>query len=111
MFVPLFLWLDLSTQQLKASVIDGRTETLILSSAIQFDKDLPHYKTSNGAIAGYHNSTGEGEITSPVGMWLEAVDVLMERLKEGGVEMGTILGVSGAAQVRLNTILCFNCPC
>lgn len=95
MFAPLFLGLDLSTQQLKASVISV-DETLICERSVHFDKDLPHHGTSGGAIAG----PGDGEMTSPIAMWLEAVDILMDKLKEAGVEMGTILGISGAAQVH-----------
>lgn len=90
---PLFLGLDLSTQQLKASIIDEK-ENLIVEKAIHFDSDLPHHGTENGAVYGDR----EGEVTCPVVVWLEAMDVLMERLRDSGVEFGRILAVSGAAQ-------------
>lgn len=93
MLPPLFLGLDLSTQQLKASIIDEH-ENLVLEAAVHFDSDLAHRGTENGAVYGPR----EGEVTCPVVVWLEAVDLLLERLKEKGVEFGRILAVSGAAQ-------------
>ncbi|KAF9461219.1 hypothetical protein BDZ94DRAFT_1372617 [Collybia nuda] len=90
---PLFLGLDLSTQQLKGIII-SQNSTLIHESAVHFDSDLPSYGTTNGAIRG----PGEGEVTSPVAMWLEAIDLLMERMKHAGVDFSSILAVSGAGQ-------------
>ncbi|SRR6266545_4819356 len=91
---PLFLGLDISTQQLKA-VISDEDGKPTQHAAVQFDRDLPHYGTTNGAIQG----PNQGEVTSPVEMWLEAVDLLVERLRDHGVDFGKIRAVSGAAQV------------
>ncbi|KAG8880897.1 argininosuccinate synthetase [Tulasnella sp. 331] len=93
MFVPLFLGLDLSTQQLKASIIDAH-ENLIQECAVHFDTDLVHHGTHNGAIKGDR----QGEMTCPVMVWLESIDLLMKRLQDSGVEFGRVLAVSGAAQ-------------
>ncbi|KAJ7494715.1 hypothetical protein B0H11DRAFT_2003100 [Mycena galericulata] len=90
---PLFLGLDLSTQQLKA-VIVSEDAAVVHESAVHFDKDLPQYGTTNGAILG----PAEGEVTSPVAMWLDAVDLLMERLKQDGIRFGEIVAISGAGQ-------------
>jgi xylulokinase len=91
----LFLGLDLSTQQLKAIII-SQDSTLIHGSAVHFDKDLPQYKTINGAVLG----PGLGEVTSPVAMWLDAMDLLMVRMKQAGVDFGSVSAISGAGQVR-----------
>lgn len=94
MLPPLFLGLDLSTQQLKASIID-ETENLLYEEYIHFDSDLPHHGTQNGA----HYGDREGEVTCPVVVWLEAMDVLFDRLTEKhSVDFGRVLAVSGAAQ-------------
>lgn len=93
-FAPLFLGLDLSTQGLKAVLI-SEDSTVVHESAVQFDRDLPGYGTTNGAIRG----PGEGEVTSPVKMWLEAFDLLMERMNAAGVQFYRILGISGDGQV------------
>lgn len=96
MFQPLFLGLDLSTQQLKAILIteDG---SVVHENAVNFDKDLPHYATTNGALHG----PNRGEVTSPVAMWVEAFDLLFDRMKADGVEFGRILAVSGSGQVSV----------
>lgn len=90
---PLFLGLDLSTQQLKAIII-SEDSTVVHETSVGFDRDLPHYGTTNGAIRG-----PDGEVTSPVAMWLEAMDLLLQRMKDAGVNFDNILGVSGAGQV------------
>ncbi|KAG6832258.1 hypothetical protein H0H87_002154 [Tephrocybe sp. NHM501043] len=90
---PLFLGLDLSTQQLKAIVIAGDS-SLVHESSVHFDNDLPSYGTTNGAIRG----PGDGEVTSPVALWLDAIDLLFQRLKSAGVEIGKIAAISGSGQ-------------
>ncbi|KAG6910009.1 hypothetical protein DXG01_013731 [Tephrocybe rancida] len=90
---PLFLGLDLSTQQLKAIVI-AEDSSLVHESSVHFDNDLSSYGTTNGAIRG----PGDGEVTSPVAMWLDAIDLLFQRMKIAGVEIGAIAAISGAGQ-------------
>ncbi|KAF9235746.1 hypothetical protein BU15DRAFT_77675 [Melanogaster broomeanus] len=92
---PLFLGFDLSTQQLKAIVISSDS-SVVHESAVHFDSDLPGYGTSNGAIRG----PDDGEVTSPIRMcqWLEAIDLVMQRVKSAGVDLSAIAGISGAGQ-------------
>ncbi|KAH9926879.1 uncharacterized protein B0H18DRAFT_1004318 [Fomitopsis serialis] len=90
---PLFLGLDLSTQGLKAVLITEDSD-VVHESSVNFDRDLPNYATTNGAIRG----PGPGEVTSPVCMWLEAFDLLMERMKAANVNFGRILSISGDGQ-------------
>lgn len=92
---PLFLGLDLSTQQLKAVIIT-QDSAIVHESSVHFDKDLPHFSTTNGALLG----PSEGEVTSPVAMWLEAIDLLFKRMKDSGVEFDRISAISGAGQVN-----------
>lgn len=68
---------------------------IVHETAVHFDRDLPHHGTVNGATRG----PGEGEVCSPVAMWVEAIDILLERLKASGVSFKDILAVSGAGQV------------
>jgi xylulokinase len=90
---PLFLGLDLSTQQLKA-IITSKDSVVVHESAVYFDQDLSTYGTVNGAIHG-----PGGEVTSPVCMWLEAMDLLMEKMKTVGVDFKAVVAISGAGQV------------
>jgi xylulokinase len=96
---PLFLGLDLSTQQLKAILVD-EDSVVVHETSVGFDRDLPHYGTTNGAIRG----PDEGEVTSPVAMFLEAMDLLLQRMKNEGVDFASIQAVSGAGQVRLTLL-------
>jgi xylulokinase len=38
----------------------------------------------------------EGEVFAPVALWLEAVDLVLQRLKEQGAQFEKVKGVSGA---------------
>lgn len=91
---PVFLGLDLSTQQLKA-IVTTEKGNVVHETAVNFDRDLPQYGTKGGAIQGLR----AGEVTSPVAMWIAAIDLLLERMKSEGVEIHQIVGISGAGQV------------
>src|ERR1700735_5542841 len=92
---PLFLGLDLSTQQLKALLVDEKA-AVVYDFAVSFDKDLPHYGTTNGATHG----PGDGQVTSPVAMWIEPLDLILQCMRDAGVEFSRIRAISGAGQVR-----------
>lgn len=94
---PLFLGLDLSTQQLKAIIIT-ENKSVVHESAVNFSKDLPQYGTVNGVTMGPE----PGEVTSPVAMWVHALDLLIERVQASGVETPRIVAISGAGQVCLH---------
>lgn len=89
----MFLGLDASTQALKASLL---TSTLDVRKelAVNFDADLPHYKTKGGVHHGPN-----GQVHSPVEMAIEAFDVLFGRMKEAGWPLDQVSGVAAAGQV------------
>ncbi|KAF8329496.1 uncharacterized protein EI90DRAFT_3155380 [Cantharellus anzutake] len=91
--MTLFLGLDLSTQSLKA-VVTNQQDIVVCERTVNFDEDLPQYGTVNGAISG----TEEGVITCPVALWIEALELAMDSLKDAGVQLNSIVGVSGDAQ-------------
>ncbi|KAI9281146.1 hypothetical protein BY458DRAFT_450671 [Sporodiniella umbellata] len=85
-----YLGLDLSTQQLKFTVIDN-SHNIVLEEAIHFDKSLPEFNTKNGAIV-------NGDVvTSPTLMWVKAFDLAFEKLKSFPYK-DAIRGISGAGQ-------------
>ncbi|KAI8337471.1 hypothetical protein BC941DRAFT_334879, partial [Chlamydoabsidia padenii] len=86
-----YLGLDLSTQQLKCTLID-QTHTIVFEDAVNFGRDLPHYNTQNGTI-----SHGNDVVTSPTLMWVEAMDMLLNRLAETSY-ISNIVAISGAGQ-------------
>lgn len=87
-----YLGLDLSTQQLKCTVINEKHE-IVLEEAINFDQDLPEFETTHGAII------NDNIATSPTLMWVKALELLLEKL-ETFEHIGSIRGISGAGQVR-----------
>ncbi|KAJ4816217.1 Xylulose kinase [Rhynchospora pubera] len=89
----LFLGFDSSTQSLKATVLDGNL-TLVESQTVHFDSELPHYKTKDGV---YRDPNEDGRIVSPTLMWVEALDLLLEKLKSK-VDLTKVTAISGSGQ-------------
>lgn len=89
----LYLGLDLSTQQLKGVVINEQLET-VGEEAISFnDKTLVHNVQPNGFIV---DSNDKRCITTPVYVFLEAIDVLFKKLQEQKkFNVANIVGISG----------------
>ncbi|KAJ2712284.1 hypothetical protein H4R19_002836 [Coemansia spiralis] len=87
---PLFLGLDLSTQQLKGVVVDAQRR-VVGEASVALDKRFPKY----GTVSGRH--VRGDVVTAPVLMWVEAIDVLMAELAATGLA-ARIRGISGAAQ-------------
>ena len=94
-FEPLFLGLDASTQSLKASLLTSRLDVQS-ELAVNFDADLARYGTKGGVLYGPTNSN---EVFSPVMMVVEAMDLLFERIKAAGWDLGDVRGVAGSGQV------------
>lgn len=91
---PTFLGLDASTQSLKASLLSSDLDVL-RELAVNFDADLPHYRTRGGVL---HGPEGSGEVFSPVMMVVEAMDLLFERIKADGWDLTTVRGAAAAGQ-------------
>ena len=89
----LFAGLDVSTQGCKLVVIDPVASSVRHVDHIDYDRDLPHYGTRQGAVPGL----GEGVSESDPRMWIEAVDRLLGRIPETDAAPSRIrcLSVSG----------------
>ena len=94
--MPLYLGLDSSTQSLTAIVIeiDRGSRRVVLESSLVFDQSLPHYGTHHGVLP----HTDPRSATSSPLMWVEALDLMMARLAESGVDLSRLAVVSGSAQ-------------
>ncbi|KAK3719457.1 hypothetical protein LTR37_004315 [Vermiconidia calcicola] len=88
---PLYMGFDLSTQQLKAIVVDSNLK-LTQEAKVDFDADLGKYGIEKGVIT----NPAEGEVFAPPAMWLDAVNLVLDRLAEAGVDFGQVMGLSGA---------------
>ncbi|KFH43244.1 D-xylulose kinase A-like protein [Hapsidospora chrysogenum ATCC 11550] len=92
---PLYLGFDLSTQQLKAIVVDSDLK-IIAQVKVDFDGD---FGDKYGIKKGVHVRDSTGEVYAPVAMWMESLDLVLERLRDAmPVPMDRIKGVSGSGQ-------------
>lgn len=98
----LALGLDLSTQQLKILAIDISNLETFYERSLTFETDLPHYKT----VKGVYTNDAEHEVSSPVEMWIEALDVILTKMKEDNFPFHNVVALSGACQVILLTLWC-----
>lgn len=89
-----FLGFDSSTQSLKATVLDSNLN-IIASELIHFDSDLPHYKTKDGV---YRDPSINGRIVSPTLMWVEALDLIFQKLSKSNLDFSKVSAVSGSGQ-------------
>ncbi|PIN10081.1 Sugar (pentulose and hexulose) kinase [Handroanthus impetiginosus] len=90
----LFLGFDCSTQSLKATVLDANLK-IFATEVVHFDNELPHYKTKDGVI---RDPLVNGRILSPALMWVEALDIILQKFKKSNLDFGKIIAVSGSAQ-------------
>ncbi|MFX0156314.1 MAG: xylulokinase [Candidatus Hodarchaeota archaeon] len=90
----LFLGLDCSTQSLTALLIKFGLGKVIYREQIDYDEDLPHYKTQNGIIISDNNKI----VHSYPLMWVEALELLFERMKNTEIPLHKIKAISGSGQ-------------
>uniref|UniRef100_A0A8D3AGQ7 Xylulose kinase n=1 Tax=Scophthalmus maximus TaxID=52904 RepID=A0A8D3AGQ7_SCOMX len=90
---PLYLGFDFSTQQLKVVVIDGNME-VVHQSNVQFDSELPEFRT----VGGVHLHDDRLTVTSPVLMWVKALNLLLDKMKRGGLDLTRVSALSGSGQ-------------
>jgi xylulokinase len=88
-----YFGLDLSTQQLKLLVTDDQLQVTD-SYSLEFEKDLPKYETKKGV----YTNDETGEIVAPVAMWIEALDAVLDNMKQDGVDFSKVKGISGSCQ-------------
>ena len=94
MIMDYFLGLDCSTQSLTATLIDFNKKKSIYSYRINFDKDLPQYKTQNGV---YIFNGGKVVHSNPL-MWIEALELLFSEFVQINLPLEHIKAISGSGQ-------------
>ncbi|XP_063159410.1 xylulose kinase isoform X4 [Candoia aspera] len=88
-----FLGWDFSTQQLKVIAVDEQLR-VIHEDNINFDKDLSEFGTQGGVYV--HDD--RLSVSSPVLMWVKALDLILEKMKSAGFNFSTVKALSGAGQ-------------
>ncbi|XP_047185763.1 xylulose kinase isoform X4 [Scophthalmus maximus] len=78
---------------LKVVVIDGNME-VVHQSNVQFDSELPEFRT----VGGVHLHDDRLTVTSPVLMWVKALNLLLDKMKRGGLDLTRVSALSGSGQ-------------
>ncbi|XP_066583123.1 xylulose kinase isoform X2 [Prorops nasuta] len=89
-----YLGLDLSTQQLKAVVLDDNLN-MLHESSVQFDNDLPEFRTYGGVV---QTRSEPHVVVAPTLMWVKALDMILDKLRVCGVDFSKVAAISGCAQ-------------
>ncbi|KAI4532135.1 hypothetical protein MG293_017400 [Ovis ammon polii] len=84
---------DFSTQQVKVVAVDAEL-SVFYEDSVQFDRDLVEFGTQGGVHVHKDGLT----VTSPVLMWVQALDIILEKMKASGFDFSQVLALSGAGQ-------------
>ena len=87
------LGIDASTQSCSAIVIDLENGSVVTEKSVSFGERLPQYQAPSGFIPG----GAQGEVHSDPRMWLDALEILFEELKES-CDLSKVSCISGAGQ-------------
>ena len=90
---PLYLGFDLSTQQLKCLAVTSDLK-VVHEAKFDFDADSTGYPISKGVIT----NEQEREVYAPVNLWLQAIDHVLEALRNYGLDFRRVKGICGAGQ-------------
>ena len=88
---PVYLGFDLSTQQLKGLAVTSDLKS-VAQATFDFDKDAKSFDVQKGVLT----NEAEKEVFAPVAMWLQALGTVLTRLKENGLDLSRVKGISGA---------------
>ncbi len=89
-----YLGFDSSTQGLKALLIDPLEGKILFSQAVNFTEDLPSYQCPGGVL---ENPDPLVKHADPL-LWLAALDLVLQRLKEAGAPLDRVRGIGGDGQ-------------
>ncbi|XP_005101637.1 xylulose kinase [Aplysia californica] len=89
----LFLGFDFSTQQIKVLAVTDQLK-VFYEDHVQFDVDLPSYKTQGGV----HIHDDHKTVTAPTLMWVDALDLLLGRMKSASFPFHRVAALSGDGQ-------------
>lgn len=96
-----FLGLDVSTQSVSATIIDTHSSTIVAEESVNFGAALPQYNAPSGFIVGGKDD----EVHADPLMWLDALELLLSKMKNDGVDFSKISAISGAGQQHASVYL------
>ncbi len=90
----LFAGLDVSTQSCKIVIVDMAKGDIVHVDSLNYDNDLPEYGTLNGVNRDAEPGVSESD---PL-MWIQAVNMVFERLKSAAIPVRNIKAISVSGQ-------------
>lgn len=82
--------------RVRRTAIVIKSDLSVVSEAkVDFDAD---FGAQYGVKKGVRTNEAEGEVYAPVAMWLDALELVLVRLREAGCPVADIRGVSGSGQ-------------
>lgn len=100
------LGLDASTQSLTGVVIDLDTGRTVNARSVNYSAAFPAYGTRDGVLRGADPRV----VHAPPGLWLDALDRLLDGLREDGAPLGSLHAVSGSGQQHGSVYLNASAP-
>ncbi|XP_034667446.1 xylulose kinase [Drosophila subobscura] len=88
-----YLGIQLGTQRCRAVILDAQMK-VTFEAKINYDVDLPEFKTSGGVLT--DAKPGES-LANPV-MWVKALDMLLNCLSGQGADLHSVVAIGGAGQ-------------
>jgi xylulokinase len=89
----MFLGFDSSTQSLSAIVLDIDRGEISAEASVNFGAELPQYSAPSGFILG----GSSGEVHADPMMWLEALDLVLEKLA-AKIDLSNVTMIAGSGQ-------------
>ncbi|NOY82829.1 MAG: carbohydrate kinase [Kiritimatiellaeota bacterium] len=89
-----FLGLDSSTQSLSAVLVDLDGAEVVAEASVNFEHDLAEYNCPQGVLP---NANPLVKHSDPL-MWAAALDALLTRMRDTGVDFSRLAGISGSGQ-------------
>uniref|UniRef100_A0AAY4AA96 Xylulose kinase n=1 Tax=Denticeps clupeoides TaxID=299321 RepID=A0AAY4AA96_9TELE len=79
--------------QLKVVAINENLD-LVHQNHVLFDSELPEFRTQGGV----HVQADKLTVTSPVLMWVKALDLILDKMKDAGFDFSSVRALSGSGQ-------------
>jgi xylulokinase len=84
-----------TTNKPTTAIVVSSDLNVVSEAKVDFDAD---FGAKYGVKKGVLTDEAEGEVFAPVAMWLEAVDLVLRRLRDTGCPLARVRGISGSCQ-------------
>jgi xylulokinase len=89
-----YLGIDSSTQSMKGLLIDPTAGKIVAKASVAFGRDLPQFGCPDGVLPDADPLVKRSDPK----MWLAALDLLLARLAQGGIDMASVAAIGGDGQ-------------